>query len=225
MTTSNKKTEPILAIFHYDQGIYTAGPASIEAARQLLESRLRDFPEEHYPGLRLARKRKADKDAPDKAEKTEYAVPDRPILALFKELKEKPEDTESVLLCKMANEIRVEGEKQRITQEIRKEFAYWALETNYHPDTADYHFLRKYQPEKFLSFLAGLKARAKGRSVQYYATQDLEDADELYQLLYGKWKPNAHVENVVTRYLVTLNAYCRRDDRYEVGLYHPEGLA
>ncbi|MCC5611139.1 hypothetical protein LC612_31390 [Nostoc sp. CHAB 5834] len=224
MTTSKQKTEPTLAIVHYDHGSYTMCPASIDTARQLLESKLLEFPDEHYPALRLARQRKAEKDNPATASRTEYTVPDRRVLQLFKDLHEQPEDEYSELLHMLSTEKIIKGQKLPITKDIRMEFAYWALETKYHPTTADCDFLRKYQPEKFLSFLSGLKARAKGLQIKYYNAQDLQEADEIFQLLYGGWKPEAHVENVVNRYLEMLNAYSGRDNRYHIGEYHPGGF-
>lgn len=216
-TNSRKPTEsPVIVCDRW--GKYRVYPATIETAKQLVQSKIADIGEDAVPGLALLKIRKAREANPADLS-VPYLVNAEGVLRAMKDLILQDVGHESRAMYQLSVSGTPEKQvKVPTTKAQRDEFALWALDNKFKVESADASELERTRPEKSLSFMSGLVARTGGHPLRYVDESVVLEANTLEDLFYRDWSPSLSVENVVRCYLSFLNDYSHRDEKYHLGV-------
>lgn len=107
-----------------------------------------------------------------------------------------------------------------VTQALKDEVTLWCVRRHINPLAPGDLRARALNDDpdlRSLSVLSGLFERAGERKLQFVEREELDQADEYWQLTEGRWKAEAKESRVVQRYLSFINDYlCGRDTRYHL---------
>lgn len=195
-------------------------PASYSVAVSLVEAALARNPDA-TGAQALFNRRKAQEGDPS----APYVVPDNVLRRALRDLTLLKEGTPSQALHQVLADLPEVGKTVPLRREWQQEFAVWAFKAFRgnppKPDQWDAHCFNQAKPQDSLSFLSGLRRRAKARPIYFVTMEEMVAAEQLAQLL----APPGFVEHnelpapLALRYVEWLNRNCGDDQAYLLCTY------